>query len=191
MGVFDLLLIAIGLSMDCFAVSLTHGLSYDRSRKPFAQLGPWRMALLFGLFQGSMPLLGYAAGTLFADFIGRFAPWFALIILGFIGAKMIVGSLRKDASQEKGCADFSWHHVVLLAVATSIDALATGLIFIPHPAVLWLGVGLIAAVSFLFSLGGYAIGAFVGQRFRFNVEMLGGIILILIGLKIFVEGIFF
>lgn len=190
MTYFDIILIAVGLAMDCFAVSITHGLSYDRSRKPLAYYGPWLMAVMFGLFQGSMPLVGYFAGTLFADFFSKFAPWIALILLAGIGCKMIWESLHpKD--EEKTCADFSLKHISALAIATSIDALATGVIFIPVPEMLWIGVGIIALVSFLFSVAGYSIGAFVGQKFHFNVELLGGVILIIIGLKIFVEGIFF
>lgn len=191
MSLFDIVLIAIGLAMDCFAVSITHGLSADRSRKPFAQFGPWLMALMFGLFQGGMPLIGYFAGTIFANFFSRFAPWIALILLAFIGGKMIWESLHESNDNEKPCADFSLKHVLALAVATSIDALATGVIFIPVPQILWVGVGIIALVSFLFSIVGYGIGAIVGQKFHFNIELLGGVILILIGLKIFIEGVFF
>ncbi len=191
MSYFDIILIAIGLAMDCFAVSVTHGLSYDRSRKPLAQYGPWLMALMFGLFQGGMPLIGYFAGTLFADFFSKFAPWIALILLTLIGGKMIWESLHENKDEKKPYADFSFKHITALAVATSIDALATGVIFIPAPGMLWGGVGIIALVSFLFAIVGYCIGAFVGQKFKFNVELLGGGILIIIGLKIFVEGIFF
>lgn len=191
MNYFDIILIAIGLAMDCFAVSVTHGLSYDRSRKPLAQYGPWLMAVMFGLFQGGMPLVGYFAGTLFAGFFSKFAPWIALILLAFIGGKMIWESLHKNEEEEKLCADFSFKHIAALAVATSIDALATGVIFIPSPGMLWGGVGIIALVSFLFAIVGYSIGAVIGQKFKFNVELLGGVILIIIGLKIFVEGIFF
>lgn len=189
MNLFDIILIAIGLAMDCFAVSVTHGLSAERTGKPFRQYGPWLMALMFGLFQGGMPLIGYFAGTLFADFVARFAPWLALLILAFIGGKMIWESLH-TSDTDHICADFSVKHIVALAIATSIDALATGVIFIPVPQVLWVGVGIIALVSFLFSIIGFAIGAFFGTRFHFNVEMLGGIILIGIGLKIFIEGVF-
>lgn len=191
MNYFDIILIAIGLAMDCFAVSVTHGLSYDRSHKPLAHYGPWLMAVMFGLFQGGMPLIGYFAGTLFADFFSKFAPWIALILLAFIGGKMIWESLHESEDEEKPCADFSFKHITALAVATSIDALATGVIFIPAPDMLWGGVGIIALVSFLFAIVGYCIGAFVGQKFKFNVELLGGIILIIIGLKIFIEGVFF
>ena len=91
---------------------------------------------------------------------------------------------------EQPSADFSLKHIAALAVATSIDALATGVIFIPVPNVLWLGVGIIALVSFLFSIIGFTIGELVGNKFHLNVGLLGGIILIAIGLKIFVEGVF-
>lgn len=184
MSVLTLILFAIGLAMDCLAVSIAHGLG-ARKWVPRALL----MAFLFGLFQGGMPLIGYAAGTLFADFFSRFAPWIALLLLAFIGGKMVYESLHDK--EDEACVDMSIGHIVLMAVATSIDALSTGVIFIPCPEVLWLGVAIIALVSLLFSVAGFLTGAYVGSRFHFNVELLGGLILIGIGLKIFIEGVCF
>ena len=135
-----------------------------------------------------MPLIGYFAGSFFASFFERFAPWIALLLLGFIGGKMIYDSLKGD-DNEAHLADFSFFGLLSLAFATSMDTLATGVIFIPHPEVLWLAVGVIAATCFLFSMIGFILGHLVGARLRFNVTILGGIILILIGLKIFLEGI--
>ena len=219
MSIIDIILIAIGLAMDCFAVSVTHGLAAEPNSKPFRHYGPWLMALMFGLFQGGMPLIGYFAGTLFADFVARFAPWLALIILGFIGGKMIVESFKGNVilcklhnnercskhkkqcehadnqakcpyhvHEEEPCADFSLKHILMLAVATSIDALATGVIFKADE--LWTCVSIIALVSFLFSIIGFSIGRLVGNKFHVNVGLFGGIILIVIGLKIFIEGVF-
>ncbi len=139
------------------------------------------MAVLFGLFQGGMPLIGYFAGTMFASFFSRFAPWIALGLLVFIGGKMIWESLHEN-DEEEASGEFGIRELLVLAVATSIDALATGVIFIPHSAQVWLGVGIIALTS---------IGLVFGKRFHFNVELLGGVILITIGLKIWVEGLFF
>lgn len=169
--------------MDCFAVSTAQGLAQKRWH-PKVLL----MAVLFGLFQGGMPLIGYMAGTLFIDFFDRYAPWIALALLAFIGGKMIVESRKKE---EKTDADFSVKTLLILAIATSIDALATGVIFIPCPERLWIGVSVIAVISLAFSLAGYLIGAYVGTKFRLNAELIGGLILIGIGIKICVEGICF
>lgn len=198
MDIISIILISIGLAMDCFAVSTAKGLGHGRW-SAWAVL----MAVLFGLFQGGMPLIGYFAGTLFADFFSHFAPWIALALLAFIGGKMIwecfkvdeaPGALDEAATQLDGVAldgkkGWSIWNLIVLAVATSIDALATGVIFIPVPEVLWLAVGVIAATSFVFSIAGYLIGVFVGKKFKVNVELIGGLILIAIGLKIWVEGV--
>jgi len=187
MDVVSIILIGIGLAMDCLAVSTTKGL----------QMGQWCnralwMALLFGLFQGGMPLIGYYTGLLFAQFFSQFAPWIALVLLAFIGGKMIVESCHRDEScpmANPHATDWRWRTLLVLAIATSIDALATGVIFIPCPDSLWIGVSIIALCSLLFSLIGYLIGVYVGCKFRLNVELIGGIILVLIGLKIWVQGI--
>lgn len=191
MDLLSIILIAIGLAMDCFAVSTTKGLLLQR-------WSPWvlLMALLFGLFQGGMPLIGYYAGSFFSDFFSRFAPWIALLILSFIGGKMLLEKPDAPSSSSSpanrfSSSVFSLPNLFLLAIATSIDALATGVIFIPCPSRLWLGVCIIALVSFLFSLLGFALGAVFGNRFHYPVERLGGLILILIGLKIWIEGVFF
>lgn len=206
MDVLSIILISIGLAMDCFAVSTAKGLQH-------ARWSMWAvlMAVLFGLFQGGMPLIGYFAGTLFADFFSRFSPWIALALLAFIGGKMIwesvkgvdeapgalveaakpldVATLDEAATQLDGKTGWSVWNLIVLAIATSIDALATGVIFIPVPEVLWLAIGVIAFTSFAFSITGYLIGVFVGNRFKLNVELIGGLILIAIGLKIWIEGV--
>lgn len=179
MDVITIILIAIGLAMDCFAVSIAKGLANGRWQRQAL----W-MVLLFGIFQGAMPLIGYFAGAVFSAFFSRFAPWIALVLLGYIGSKMIWDSLHNEKETHSNDTPI-W----LLAIATSIDALATGVVFIPYPEVLWMAIGIIALVSFVFSLVGYCIGWKVGERFTFNVELLGGIILIAIGLKICLEGI--
>ena len=146
------------------------------------------MALLFGVFHAGMPLIGYFTGSLFASFFERFAPWIALALLGFIGGKMIYDAI-KDTGEDVHLADFSFWGLLSLAFATSMDTLATGVIFIPHPDVLWLAVGVIAATCFVFSMTGFVLGHIVGARLRVNVNILGGVILILIGVKIFLEGV--
>lgn len=172
--------------MDCFAVSVCKGLTSPHGYVP-RYIKPMLMALLFGVFHAGMPLIGYFAGSLFASFFERFAPWIALALLGFIGGKMIYESLHDD--NEAHLADFSFWGLLSLAFATSMDTLATGVIFIPHPEVLWLAVGMIALTCFLFSMTGFVIGHLVGTRLKINVTILGGVILILIGIKIFLEGI--
>ena len=194
MDILSIILIAIGLAMDCFAVSVSKGLATSCVVRPgeqhCARFSPKAvlMAVLFGVFQGGMPLIGYFAGTLFADFFSKFSPWIALGLLVFIGGKMIYESFHEDEDHHSA-EDFSLKTLLLLAVATSIDALATGVIFIPVPTRLWVGVGIIALVSFLFSVIGYLIGKYAGTRFHLNANLIGGIILILIGIKIWIEGV--
>ena len=187
MSIVTIILIAIGLAMDCFAVSVCKGLASAHTSSQRSRF--MLMALLFGAFQGGMPLIGYYTGTIFASFFERFAPWIALALLAFLGGKMIVESLKPDTCDSHS-ADFTLPLLLSLAVATSIDALATGVIFILCPERLWIGVSIIAFVSFLFSIAGYWLGLLTGKKLKFNVELLGGIILVLIGVKIFVEGVF-
>lgn len=189
MDIVSIILIGIGLAMDCFAVSISKGLAVDIHEVFARRQHPWLMAALFGMFQGGMPLIGYAVGISFSDFFSHFAPWIALCLLGFIGGKMIWESFCEEKSLETE-SDFSIKTLIILAIATSIDALATGVIFIPVPEVLWIGISIIALTSFMFSIGGYLIGVYVGSKFRLNVELIGGLILIGIGIKIFVEGLF-
>ena len=185
MNLLTIILLAIGLAMDCFAVSVCKGLTSPHGYVP-RYIKPMLMALLFGLFHAGMPLIGYFAGSLFASFFERFASWIALALLGWIGGKMIYDSLKGE-DDEAHLADFSFMGLLSLAFATSMDTLATGVIFIPHPEVLWLAVGVIALTCFVFSMTGFVIGHLVGSRLKMNVTILGGVILILIGIKIFLE----
>ncbi len=187
MSFLTIILLAIGLAMDCFAVSVCKGLTSPHGYVP-RYIKPMLMALLFGVFHAGMPLIGYFAGSLLTSFFERFAPWIALVLLGFIGGKMIYDSLQGD-EDETHLADFSFVGLLSLAFATSMDTLATGVIFIPHAEVLWLAVGVIALTCFVFSMTGFVIGHLVGTRLRMNVTILGGVILILIGIKICLEGI--
>lgn len=187
MDILSIVFIAIGLAMDCLAVSITAGV----------QEGKWRnqailMALLFGLFQGGMPLIGFFCGIGFSDWISRYDHWIALVLLAFIGGKMIVESLQKEDKDSvkpvgKETNIFAFSHLVMLAIATSIDALATGVIFVPTPDIIVLAVSIIAATSLLFSIVGYCIGVYFGKRFHWNMTLIGGIILVAIGLKICIE----
>lgn len=179
---------AIGLAMDCFAVSVAQGLDTD-----VHDYRTWRkiflMAFLFGLFQGGMPLIGYYAGSLFTNFFDTYAPWIAMLLLAFLGGKMIVEAAREKNADKPHKANWSLRYLLLMAVATSIDALATGVVFIPYPDYLWMGIGLIAIVSFGFSIVGCQIGSESKKLLPLSPGLVGGLILIGIGIKIFVEGV--
>lgn len=186
MTLFEIILISVGLAMDCFAVSIAGSISYGRYN--------WRkilrMALFFGAFQGFMPLIGWALGVGFADAIRAVDHWLALGILSYLGGKMIYEGLKNDESddeKEKSSPYGSIKALVVLSVATSIDALATGLIFVPFGNLIFTATGVIFVGSFLFTALGCVVGVHFGQRFKWNVEVLGGVILILIGVKILIE----
>lgn len=189
-----ILLMAVGLAMDCFAVSVAQGLDGEQNAKRVEhqmRSEVWLMALLFGLFQGIMPLIGYYGGSLFTAFFERFAPWVALILLTIIGGKMILDSVTEKKNNKQHHANWTVPYLLLMAAATSIDALATGIVFIPYPDYLWGGIILIALVSFGLSLLGYYMAYEVTKYIRIDTGLIGGLILIAIGLKIFIEGICF
>ena len=176
MDILSIIFLASGLAMDCFAVSIAQGMQGTKWRPVVV------MAVLFGLFQGGMPLIAYYAGSLFADFFTRFSHWIALVLLLFIGGKML---FEKEDTDKP--AALTLPTMLVLAIATSIDALSIGVLFIPVPEVLWLAIGLIALTSTLFSLVGFYLGRTLGKHLPFNANILGGVILIAIGLKIFIE----
>lgn len=190
MSLIEIIFIAIGLAMDCFAVSIASSICYGRYNWPKIV----RMALFFGLFQGGMPLIGWGLGIGFAKYICAIDHWLALGILGYLGGKMIYESFKDEGEEEEMCDAKSPYGslrmVTILAIATSIDALATGLIFVPIGNRIFSASGIIAIVSFLFTFVGCVFGVTFGKRIKFNVEAIGGIILIGIGLKIFIEHMF-
>ena len=185
MGFLELMLLAVGLSMDALAVSICKGLAMDR-----VTLG--RMVLVglwFGGFQGLMPLLGWLLGSRFSLYITAIDHWIAFVLLCFIGGSMIRES-RSEEDEEEMDASFRPKEMLTMAVATSIDALAVGVSF----AFLGMGqgeilsaAGLIAATTFVFSAVGVSVGSVFGSRFKSKAELCGGVILILIGLKILLE----
>ena len=189
MDILSIIFLAIGLAMDCFAVSIAQGMQ----RTPLRSVIP--MAILFGLFQGGMPLIAYYAGGVFEDFFTRWSHWIALVLLVFIGGKMLVeawkekSEVRSQDSEFRSQTALTLSTMLILAVATSIDALSIGVLFIPVPEVLWLAIALIAATSTLFSLVGFWLGKIFGEHIRVNANIPGGLILIAIGIKIFVEGL--
>ncbi len=175
--------------MDSFAVCISQSVC----RKTFIAFRSLKIALVFGFFQGIMPLIGFGLGLGFAHWIKHFDHWFAFIILGAIGAKMIYESMQPE-KKEDDCLDDSfptkrinWKKVVLMAIATSIDALATGLIFVPFPNRIFAAVCIIGLVSLVFTFLGMYIGTYFGKKIRLNMNLIGGVILIGIGSKILIE----
>lgn len=178
---FNIIIMAVGLAMDCCAVSAVQGLNQGQWH-PRALL----MAAIFGLFHMGMPVVGYLAGNLFVSFMQTYAPWIALALLGFLGAKMIWESFHEAESAKT--ANWAVSNLLMLAVATSIDVLATGLLFVPYPEWLIPSVLTIGSITALFSLGGYLIGVYVG-KLKLNMELVGGLVLIGLGIKICLEGL--
>ena len=183
MGFWELLLLAIGVSMDAFAVSVCKGLSMSKSGlKESAICGAW-----FGGFQALMPLIGFFLGTLFAEAIEAFDHWIAFGLLAIIGANMLKEAFSKE---EEGCCgcDLSFKTMLVMAIATSIDALAVGIsLAMAGDVNIWLAILLIGLTTFSFSALGVKIGNAFGSRFEKKAQIAGGIILILLGLKILLE----
>lgn len=190
MDFLSILLIAIGLSMDSFAVSISRGICSKRLKISQALL----LSAIFGVFQGVMPLIGFGIGQVFANQLIAIDHWVAFVILALIGIKMIIESL-KEPKEENSCdcdgncnnRNFKIKYLVILAIATSIDALATGLIFTSYPDKISLAVSVIGIVTFAFSYLGVNLGYRFGSKFKFNFEIIGGIVLIIIGLRILIE----
>lgn len=181
MTFFELLLIAIGLSMDAFSVSICKGLT----TKEFS----WRMALVcglwFGFFQALMPIIGYYLGAQFQEMIEAYDHWIAFGLLFLIGANMIREAVWGKEEEQDGSLGFKT--MILLAIATSIDALAVGVSFACIQVKLWSSVLIIGITTFLFSVLGVKIGNVFGSRYEKSANIVGGIILIFIGLKILME----
>ncbi len=184
MGLVELFIIAVGLSMDAFAVSICKGLSLGKIKiKHMLLAGVW-----FGGFQAIMPAIGYFFGSFFADMITKYAHWVAFVLLAIIGGNMIKESRGADCDCDADAA-MDVKTMFLLAVATSIDAAAVGVSFAflkvdILPAVLFIG-----CVTFICSAFGIKIGSLFGTRYKSKAEFAGGIVLIIIGLKTLLEGI--
>lgn len=182
MGFFELFLIAVGLSMDAFAVSVCKGLSAQKLQwKHYLIIGAW-----FGGFQALMPTLGYFLGSTFEKYINSFDHWIAFVLLAVIGGNM----LREGFSggDESGNDSFSFQTMLILAVATSIDALAVGVTFALLPDVhITAAVCIIGVTTFILSAAGLRVGNIFGLKYKSKAEIAGGVILILIGVKILLE----
>ena len=185
MRLWELLLLAVGLSMDAFAVSICKGLAMKRANlKGALTCGVW-----FGGFQALMPLIGFFLGAMFATAIEAFDHWVAFGLLALIGANMLKEAFeRKEECEECGCADLSVKTMFVMAVATSIDALAVGVsLAMAGDVNIWLAIALIGTVTCLLSALGVKVGSVFGARFEKKAQLAGGVILILIGLKILLE----
>ena len=184
MGFFALVLLAVGLSMDAFAVSVCKGLSMKKAGiREGAICGAW-----FGGFQALMPLIGFFLGTLFAEAIEAFDHWIAFGLLAIIGINMLKEAFEKEECESCGCDDLSVKKMFVMAVATSIDALAVGISLAMAGEVnIWAAVVLIGVITFGLSAAGVKIGNVFGSRFEKKAQIAGGVILILLGLKILLE----
>lgn len=182
MELAELLIIAVGVSMDAFAVSICKGLSVQNIRPKHA----FTAALWFGGFQALMPVLGYFLGVSFADFVSDVDHWLAFILLGIIGSNMIRDSFHKEGSSAVD-PDFSFKTMLAMAVATSIDALAIGVSFAFLKVNIWTAVLMIGMTTGLFSAIGIYIGNVFGNRYKSKAEFAGGFILVAMGLKILID----
>lgn len=182
MSIFELFVLAVGLSMDAFAVSICKGLSLGKIKgKHMCIAGAW-----FGGFQALMPLIGYFFGRFFTDAITQYAHWIAFVLLVLIGGNMIKEAFGEE---EKVDASMTVKSMFLLAVATSIDALAVGVTFAFLKAAIIPAISFIGVITFAFSAVGVKIGSIFGVKYKSKAEMCGGIVLVLIGLKILLEGL--
>ena len=183
MSIVELFILAVGLSMDAFAVSICKGLSLGKIKpKHMCIAGAW-----FGGFQALMPLIGYYLGSLFADMVTRYSHWVAFALLLAIGGNMIKESLGEE---ENVSNDMGFKSMLLLAIATSIDALAAGVTLAAVDTPILFSSAVIGITAFLFSFGGVFIGKKFGGFLGSKAECIGGIILILIGVKTLVEHLY-
>lgn len=182
MGIVELILLSIGLGMDAFAVSICKGISMKKM--------DWKKAIIIGLyfggFQALMPVIGYFLGSAFESIITNIDHWIAFVLLGIIGAKMIKDSLGLE-NNENINDDVDVKSMVILAIATSIDALAVGITFAFLKVNLLLAITFIGIITFVLSVIGTKIGNRFGDKYENTAELFGGIILILLGLKILLE----
>ena len=182
MDIFDLILLAIGVSMDAFAVSIAKGLATQRLRpKHYASVALW-----FGGFQALMPVVGYFVGANFASVVEHCDHWIAFGLLALIGGKMIYDTIHGGDDDDTG-ADFRAKTMLVLAVATSIDALAIGVSLAFLQVDIWSSILFIGLTTAIFSAVGLQLGNIFGTRYKHGAELTGGIVLILIGAKILFE----
>lgn len=185
MGIVELLLIAVGLSMDAFAVSICKGLGMKKVNLKVAFV----LALFFGGFQALMPLIGWALGSQFLWLISPIDHWIAFVLLAVIGGKMLWEALHDEKGEDDGkpADKIDLGEFFILAVATSIDALAVGISFAALAVDIVPSILIIGVVTFCFTIAGVFVGNFFGSRYEKPASIVGGVVLILIGLKILLE----
>lgn len=186
MTLLEIFLVAIGLSMDAFAVAICKGLAMPTINRKQTLL----IAAYFGVFQALMPLTGWLLGSQFARHVTKMAPWIAFVLLAWIGGNMIRESLsKKEEDEEVEPAELRHKELFVLAIATSIDALAVGVSFSMVELAIPIGAAaaLIGCTTFAISVGGVFVGHIFGARYKNRAEFVGGAILILIGVKILLE----
>lgn len=183
MGTWELFILAVGLSMDAFAVSVCKGLSVKKLRPKHMLIA----GLYFGGFQALMPLIGWFLGTRFEKYITSVDHWIAFALLAIIGGKMIYDSFQKEEQEADGRSVLNVRELLVMAVATSIDALAVGITFAFLNVNIVSSVAVIGVTTFVLSAVGVLIGHKFGAKYKNKAELAGGVILILIGLKILLE----
>ncbi len=181
MSYLDLIVTAIALSMDAFAVAIGKGLSAQRVRVRHGLI----VGAYFGGFQALMPLIGFLLASGFANYIRTVDHWIAFALLALIGANMIREALSTD--EEEVNASFALRTMLPLALATSIDALATGVSFAVTGTNIWIAISIVGTTTFAFSMVGVKIGSIFGAKYQKKAELVGGIILIALGVKILIE----
>ena len=181
MEIYEILLIGIGLAMDAFAVSICKGLSMKKMNWKNAVI----IALYFGVFQALMPLIGYFLGMTFESIVTTFDHWVAFALLTLIGGGMIKESFDDEDEKKNDRVDFKT--MVVLAIATSIDALAVGITFAFFDVNIVLAVSIIGIITFIISVLGVKIGNRFGDKYQNKAQLMGGIILVLLGFKILLE----
>lgn len=184
MGALELFAIAVGLSMDAFAVAVCKGLGMRRFNVRVALV----LAVLFGGFQALMPLVGWALGSQFLWLIEPVDHWIAFVLLAFIGGKMLFDAYHEDDEDESGTVDrIVWGEFIMLAIATSIDALAVGISFAALSVAIVPSIAVIGVTTFVLTLVGVGAGMRFGSRYERGAQVVGGVVLIIIGVKILLE----
>lgn len=183
MGILEVFLIGVGLSMDAFAVSICRGLKMQKLSVSQTVL----IAVFFGGFQALMPLVGWFLGTQFESYITAVDHWIAFVLLAVIGGKMIYDSFKGEDDDKSEKSVLNIKELLVMAVATSIDALAVGITFAFLSVNIWSSIAIIGVTTFVLSAIGVLIGHKFGAKYKNKAEIAGGVILILIGLKILLE----
>ena len=186
MSVIEIAIIGIGLAMDAFAVSICKGLAMKKMSYQKAVI----IALFFGGFQALMPAIGYDLGTTFASKIAAIDHWIAFILLGLIGVNMIKEALSKDDDE---CLDdtLRFGDLIILSIATSVDALAVGITFAFFNVSIVLSTSIIGFITFIICIIGVKVGNVFGEKYKSKAELTGGILLIIMGCKILLDHLFF